>query len=202
MAEAKLRSPNGASGKLREYWPWAVVLMLYLGLSLVPRSLGETVIVQNLRLIGADRAWLLGVFYAAMPASGHACSFREVVSNLSRLAFGVALIVTGVTLFPQYIPTFYLVPALAIAGAGAFLGAVSGPRGLNKAVHHALDPRVSETRRLFRCVVLAMAGLLTGILVLAWGWLVFAHRDWTALAYGLCGLWGILIARPAFAGKG
>ena len=202
MAEVKLRQRNGATGKFSEYWPWAVVLMLYVGLSLVPRSVGETVIVQNLRFIGADRAWLLGVFYAAMPVSGHACSFREVLANLSRLAFGVALIVTGVTLFPQYIPTFYLVPALAIAGAGAFLGAVSGPRGLNKAVHHALDPQVSEGRRLFRCVVLAMAGLLTGILVLAWGWLVVAHRDWTALAYGLCGLWGILIARPAFAGKG
>lgn len=201
MAEAKLRHSNGASGKLREYWAWAIVLGLYLTLSLVPRSLGETVIVQNLRLIGADRAWLLGVFYAAMPASGHACSFREVMQNLGRLTFGVALIVAGVTLFPALIPTFYLVPALAIAGAGAFLGAVSGPRGLNKAMRHALDPHVSESRRLFRCAVLATAGLLTGILVLAWGWQVFAHRDWTALAYGLCGLWGILIARPVFAGK-
>jgi hypothetical protein len=201
MAEAKLRH-QGVSGKLREYWPWAIVLMVYLALSLIPRSLGETVIVQNLRFIGADRAWLLGVFYAAMPASGHACSFREVMQNLGRLAFGVALIVTGVTLFPALIPTFYLVPALAIAGAGAFLGALSGPRGLNKAMRHALDPQVSESRRLFRCVVLATAGLLTGVLVLAWGWQVFAHRDWTALAYGLCGLWGILIARPAFAGKG
>lgn len=199
MAEAKIRRSNGVTGKFREYWPWAIVLMLYLALTLIPRSVGETVIVQNLRLIGADRAWLLGVFYAAMPASGHACSFRELMANLSRLAFGVALIVAGVTLFPALIPTFYLVPALAIAGAGAFLGAVSGPRGLNKAMRHALDPHVSEGRRLFRCVVLATAGLLTGLLVLAWGWQVFAHRDWTALAYGLCGLWGILIARPVFA---
>lgn len=201
MAEIKTHSAAGVAGKLRTYWPWALVAALYICLMMIPARIGESVIVQNLRLIGTDRVWLLGVFYGLMPSSGQPCSFRQVMANLARLSFGVALIAAAVTLFPSLIPTFYLLPALAITGAGAFLGSLSGPRGLQRAVRHAMDKTVSFGNRLFRTLTLAVAGALIGFLTAVWGFEVFARHDWTALAYGFCGLWGIVIAKPALAGR-
>ncbi len=202
MAEAKLHRAGGAAGsttgRIAECWPWALVLVLYVALTVLPSRIGETVIVQNLRLIGNDRAWLLGFFYGAMGSSGAPCSFREMLANIARLAFGVALVIAGVTMFPALIPTFYLVPALAIAGAGAFLGSLSGPRGLAKAVRHALDPMAALGKRIFRSAILVLGLVMMLGLVVAWGYQVLVHHDWTALAYGLCGLWGMVIARPAF----
>ena len=198
MAEAKLHQAVVAGKKLSELWPLGLALLVYLVVAFVPSTLGDAPIVSNLRLISNDRLWLIGILYGVMrPGGQHYCA-RLILGNLARLSFGVALIATAVTLFSGIIPAFYLMTALGIGGIGAGIGAVIGPRGWKRVYRHVTEPSADHVSRTFRLAIVALAIVLSLSLAVAWIYQVFVHHDGAALAYGLCAVWGLVIARPAF----
>ena len=198
MAEAKLHQAATAGKKLTEFWPLGLALVVYLVIAFVPSTLGDAPIVSNLRLISSDRLWLIGILYGVMrPGGQHYCA-RLILGNLARLSFGVALIAAIVTSFSSVIPAFYLMTALGIGGIGAGIGAVIGPRGWKRVYRHVADPSATGASRTFRLAIVALAIVLSLCLATAWIYQVVTHHDGGALAYGLCAIWGLVIARPAF----
>lgn len=200
MPEATLHPETTLARKAVKYWPLVLVLLVYAAIALMPLALGETSLAQNVRLVGDDRIWMLGILYGVVPSAGQSYSFRVILGNFGRLSFGVALVAAAVTVFPVLIPTFYLLYALSAAGMGASFGCVLGPRSLTR-ILRSFDARSELSPRFLRLgLTIAFVALFCAA-VAAMAYQLFAHHDWVLLAYGACALWGAVIAKPAIGKK-
>ncbi len=200
MPEATLRTEPTLARKAAKYWPLVLVLMVYAFIALMPLALGETSLAQNVRLVGDDRIWMLGILYGVVPSAGQNYSFRVIMGNFGRLSFGVALVAAAVTVFPILIPKFYLLYALSAAGVGASFGCVLGPRSLTR-ISRSFEAKSEISPRFLRLGLTVAFVVFFCAAVAAMGYQLFAQHSWVLLAYGACALWGAVIAKPAIGKK-